>query len=127
MRWVLVAPANRFRGFVYCRMYVRMRRARFGTDVKMPRASRSRSILANQSSTWLSQEEYVGVKCSRTWGCSIQEGPHGLRLVRRQVVEDDVDLSRLPRTRDHVPQEVHEGGAGVAVGRSVRGLPPSVC
>ena len=28
-----------------------------GTEVKMPRAMTSRSILANQSSTWLSQDE----------------------------------------------------------------------
>ena len=28
----------------------------------MPRAITSRSILANQSSTWFSQDEYVGVK-----------------------------------------------------------------
>jgi hypothetical protein len=27
------------------------------TDVKMPRAIKSRSIFANHSSTWLSQEE----------------------------------------------------------------------
>ena len=29
----------------------------------------SRSILANHSSTWFSHEEYVGMKCSRTFGC----------------------------------------------------------
>lgn len=33
------------------------------TEVNTPRAMTSRSILANHSSTWLSQEEYVGVKC----------------------------------------------------------------
>ena len=32
------------------------------TEVKIPRAMTSRSILANQISTWLSQDEYVGVK-----------------------------------------------------------------
>ncbi len=32
-----------------------------GTEVKTPRAITSRSILANHSSTWLSQDEYVGV------------------------------------------------------------------
>jgi hypothetical protein len=37
-------------------------RAKSETEVKMPRAMTSRSILANQISTWLSQEEYVGVK-----------------------------------------------------------------
>ena len=36
---------------------------RSGTEVNTPRAITSRSILANQSSTWFSHEEYVGVKC----------------------------------------------------------------
>ena len=43
-------------------------RLRSGTEVKTPRAMTSRSILANHSSTWLSQEEYVGVKCNGTLG-----------------------------------------------------------
>jgi hypothetical protein len=34
-----------------------------GTEVKTPRAITLRSILANHSSTWLSQDESVGVKC----------------------------------------------------------------
>lgn len=34
-----------------------------GTEVNTARAMTSRSILANHSSTWFSQEEYVGVKC----------------------------------------------------------------
>src|SRR5436190_547643 len=37
-------------------MYRRILCARSGTDVKMPRANRSRSILENQSSTWFSQD-----------------------------------------------------------------------
>ena len=32
-------------------------------DLKMPRAGRSRSIMANQSSTWFSHEALVGMKC----------------------------------------------------------------
>ncbi len=44
-------------------------RLRSGTEVKIPRAITSRSILANHSSTWLSPEEYVGVKCGYTFGC----------------------------------------------------------
>ena len=36
--------------------------------MKTPRASRSRSIFANQSSTWLSHDEYVGVKWRWTCG-----------------------------------------------------------
>lgn len=35
----------------------------------MPRAKISSSILTNQISTWLSQEDYVGVKGNRTCGC----------------------------------------------------------
>lgn len=31
-------------------------------DLKMPRRIRSRSILLNHNSTWLSHDEYVGVK-----------------------------------------------------------------
>ena len=50
-----------------CLLYWRMYRMSFlfrsATEVKTPRAMTSRSILANHSSTWLSQEEYVGVKC----------------------------------------------------------------
>ena len=38
-------------------------RLRSFTDVKMPRAMTSRSSFENQISTWLSHEEYVGVKC----------------------------------------------------------------
>ena len=33
------------------------------TEVKTPRTITSRSIFPNHSSTWLSHEEYVGVKC----------------------------------------------------------------
>jgi hypothetical protein len=36
----------------------------------MPRAITSRSILANHNSTWLSQDEQVGVKCIWTLGFS---------------------------------------------------------
>ena len=36
-------------------------RSRSLTETKMPRAITSRWILENQISTWLSQEEYVGV------------------------------------------------------------------
>src|SRR5207244_10728418 len=49
-------------------MYRMSFRRRSGTEVKTPRAMTSRSILANHSSTWLSQEEYVGLKCRCTLG-----------------------------------------------------------
>lgn len=35
---------------------------RSGTEVKIPRPMTSRYSFENQISTWLSQEEYVGVK-----------------------------------------------------------------
>ena len=54
-----------FTGFG-CSLYLRMYRMSFllksGTEVNTPRAITSRSILANHSSTWFSQDEYVGVK-----------------------------------------------------------------
>ena len=53
---------------LYRRMQVTMRRARFGTEVKMSRWITSRSILENHSSTWLSQDEYFGMKCRWTCG-----------------------------------------------------------
>ena len=80
----------------------------------MPRARSSRLILANQSSTWFSQDEYVGVKCRCTFGMIQQKGPHGLRLVGRQVVGDDVNLSSLRLRRDDVAEEFDERGAGVS-------------
>jgi hypothetical protein len=49
----------------------------------------SRSILANQISTWLSQEEYVGeVKLHA--GTSLQEVSNEFCFVGRVLVEDDV-------------------------------------
>ena len=51
-------------------MYRRILRARSATEVKIPRAKRSRSIFANQSSIWFSHDEYVGVKWSWTLGCA---------------------------------------------------------
>src|SRR5688500_19856662 len=43
---------------------------RSATEVNTPRAITSRSIFANQISTWLSHEEYVGVKWNFTLGLS---------------------------------------------------------
>jgi len=48
---------------LYGRMYRLSFLLRSGTEVKTPRTITSRSILANHNSTWLSQDEYVGVKC----------------------------------------------------------------
>src|SRR5262245_36666472 len=56
-----------FAALLWRRMYRRILRARSATDVKTPRASTSRSTFKNHSSTWFSHDEYVGVKCSRTF------------------------------------------------------------
>ena len=42
---------------MYWRMYRMSFQRRSGTEVKTPRAMTSRSIRANHSSTWLSQDE----------------------------------------------------------------------
>src|SRR5262245_38844331 len=76
-------------------------RAKSLTDVNMPRAMTSRSIRPNQISTWLSQEEYVGVKCSLHVRVLLQKLRDFLGLVSGEVVEDDVDLlSRLALLHD---------------------------
>ena len=49
-------------------MYLRSLRARSATEEKTPREITSRWILPNQISTWLSHDEYVGVKWKRTFG-----------------------------------------------------------
>jgi hypothetical protein len=46
-------------------MYFMSLRDRSATEVNTPRVITSRSILANQISTWFSQDEYVGVKWNR--------------------------------------------------------------
>jgi hypothetical protein len=45
------------RALLYWRLYRISFRYRWCTEVKTPRAMTSRSILANHSSTWLSQDE----------------------------------------------------------------------
>ena len=50
-------------------MYRMSLRERSCTELNTPRAITSRSIRANQISTWFSQDEYVGVKCSLTSEC----------------------------------------------------------
>ena len=42
-----------------------------------------------------------------------QKRVDGLRFVRREIVDDDVDLAPARLARDDVGQELHEGGAGV--------------
>ncbi len=57
---------------LWARMYCSSLRRRSAVEVRMPRAMQWRSILANQSSTWLSHELQVGVKCmvTRGWAAS---------------------------------------------------------
>src|SRR5579872_2746589 len=44
----------------------------------------------------------------------VQKIPDDLRFVRRQIVENDVDLLPGPALRNHFAEEIHEIGAGVA-------------
>jgi hypothetical protein len=53
---LLYAHAKGRQVLLWARMYCMSLRRRSGTEVKMPRAMQSRSILANHSSTWFSQE-----------------------------------------------------------------------
>jgi hypothetical protein len=72
MRW-RVSEYRQLKGravLEYARMERVSLRARSRTELKTPRAMTWRSILENQISTWFSQDEYVGVKWSFTFGCS---------------------------------------------------------
>ena len=89
-----------------------MRRARSVTEVKIPRASRSRSILANQSS--IVQPRRVGRgEVQSDLRMRHQERADRLCLVRREIVEDDVHFPRVGRSCHDLGQERDEGGAGV--------------
>ena len=80
-------------------------RLRSGTEVQTPRAMTSRSILANQSSTWLSQEEYVGVKCSCTRGYWARNAIDPRGLVRREVAGDHMDRLSVGLVQHEVGQK----------------------
>src|ERR1700730_9285267 len=56
----------------YDLMYRISFRFRSATELKIPRSITSRWIFENQISTWFSHEEYVGVKCSRTFGLAFK-------------------------------------------------------
>ena len=71
-------------------MYRRSFHARSETEEKTPRAITSRSILANQSSTWFSHEEYL------------------FGLVSRKIVEDDMDLLARRAQRNDFLQKGYE-------------------
>src|SRR3546814_8305885 len=60
-------------------------RFRSGSEVNTPRAITSRSILANHNSTWLSQDEYVGVKCMCTFGWSARNAATALVLCAERL------------------------------------------
>jgi hypothetical protein len=80
----------------------------------MPRANKWRSIFANQSSTWLSQEEYVGVKCQVHPRMRLEEPLDAFRLVSREIVDDDMNLPATRLSGDDVLQELDERITGVA-------------
>ena len=66
----------------------------------MPRAMTSRSILSNQISTWLSQDDYVGLSESGRADVLKELADHR-RFVGGEIVEDDVNrLSRCARGYD---------------------------
>ncbi len=97
-------------------MYRLSFRARSETDVNTPRAITSRSTRANQISTWFSQEEYVGVKCSCTLGLVFKKGLHELGFVCRQIVQDDVNFLGGGALRQDLLQKIHELLAGMSSG-----------
>src|SRR5438132_8477031 len=58
---VSVGPPKRFRGLLVMLDVSHQLASQSATEVKIPRAITSRSILENQSSTWFSQDEWMGV------------------------------------------------------------------
>ena len=91
-------------------------RARSLTEVKMPRATTSRSILANQSSTWLSQRGIGRGEVQVHLGMISQELRDQLGFMRREVVGDDVDFPMAGFEREDLAQESDELFGGVAGG-----------
>ena len=82
-------------------MYRRILRARSRFDVKMPRAMTSRSIFANQSSTWLSHEGTSG-EVQLHARMRVEKRLDLLRLMRSQIIEDEWTSRRAvacPRRR----------------------------
>lgn len=43
----------------------------------------------------------------------VQKIPHSLGFMRREIVENDVNLLFRPALRNDLPEEIHEVGAGV--------------
>src|SRR3954467_11459368 len=78
----------------------------------MPRARRSRSIFANQSSTWLSQDGYVGVKCRCTFGWS-SRNVRTACVLWIEVVGDHVNYSPRRLRLHDVAEDLDKRGAGL--------------
>ena len=87
---------------------------RSGTEVKTPRAMTSRSILANHSSIWLSQEEYVGVKCSCTLGFWARNASTRVVLCAERLSAITWNLFAVGLVGHDVGQEGDELGRGMA-------------
>ena len=83
-------------------------------DVNTPRAMTSRSILANHSSIWLSQEESVGVKVQVNLRMSIHKVVDLSRLMGREIVGYHVDLFAARLIGHEVAEEGDELGRSVA-------------
>lgn len=66
----------------------------------------SRSVLANHSSTWLSQEG--GREVETNAGILVQELPHQRAFVSRKIVEDDVNVLASRTQRDDLLQAGNE-------------------
>src|ERR1017187_9345630 len=86
-------------------------------DMNTPRAMTSRSILANHSSIWLSQEESVGVKVQVNLRMSIHKVVNLSRLMGREIVSYHVDLFAARLVDNDVRQERDELRRGVSHGR----------
>jgi Transposase IS66 family len=85
----------------YALTYRRSFRARSKTEEKTPRAMTSRSILANQSSTWLSHEEYVGVKWKHTMDHARR---HALRQQKAPPLLDQIRSHILAMSKTVLPK-----------------------
>ncbi len=73
-------------------------RRRSVTEVNTPGAMTTRSIFENQSSTWFSHDEYVGVIVEPDVRMGDEKGADLLRLMSGEIVDDDVDFAS-PRLR----------------------------
>src|SRR4249920_179167 len=113
MRRVAIGPADRLRGFVVA------------MDISTNLASQvsgSEDTARQQVALDLRKPELDLVEPGRIGRREMQphvrmreqEGAHGLGLMGREIVGDDVNVSSLRLTRDDVTEEVDKGGTRVA-------------